>query len=136
MKTIVFLLLLYPVSILAHPPIAIVKDSKGNIFYSDLEQVWKLTNGVKSVAVPDVHTHELFLDRNDNLYGEHLWYEGDATKRFNHYEWVLHPNGILDTVVAPRQAYQQKDYSLARDLYGNEYYLARQAGANPCNRQL
>lgn len=123
MRKFVLLLLLYPVCAFAHPPIAIVRDSKGNIFYSDLQQVWKLTNGVKSVAVPGVHTHELFLDRNDNLYGEHLWYEGDVTKKFNHYEWVLHPNGILDTVIAPRQAYQQTDYSLARDLDGNEYYL-------------
>ena len=30
------------------------------------------------MAVPNVHTHGLALDARDNLYGEHLWYEGDV----------------------------------------------------------
>jgi len=61
----------------AHPSVSIVIDSGGNVYYSDLEQVWRVApDGSKTVAVPHVHTHELFLDPQDNLYGEHLWYEG------------------------------------------------------------
>ncbi|MEO6584619.1 MAG: hypothetical protein ABIO05_09860, partial [Ferruginibacter sp.] len=52
-----------------HPGIAIVKDSRGNIFYSDLTQVFKITNGKITVVVPNVHTHELYIDAADNLYG-------------------------------------------------------------------
>ena len=66
----------------AHPGVGIVQNSRGTVFYTDLKQVWKITpNGEKSVAVPNVHSHELCLDADDNLYGEHLWYEGEATKK-------------------------------------------------------
>jgi len=36
---------LFLISVLgiAHPGIGIVKDSKGNIFYTDLKQVWKIS---------------------------------------------------------------------------------------------
>ena len=62
----------------AHPGIGIVEDSKGNIFYTDLEKVWKISkDGTKKVVVNNVHTHELYIDETDNLFGEHLWYNGD-----------------------------------------------------------
>jgi hypothetical protein len=48
-------------------------DSRGNFFYTDLSHVWKIApSGAKSIALRGVHTHELYLDREDNLYGEHL----------------------------------------------------------------
>jgi hypothetical protein len=106
----------------AHPGIAIVKDSKGNIFYSDLRHVWKISNGKKSVAVPDVHTHELYMDTGDNLYGEHVIYEDNAGEQWFHFMWLLRPDGILDTVVGLKQAYIEEHYSLARDIHGVEYY--------------
>ena len=59
---------------LAHPGWGIVVDSKGNVFYTDLAQVWKVEpSGRRSVAVPRVHTHELYLDAHDHLFGERLW---------------------------------------------------------------
>ena len=33
-----------------------------------------------SIAVHDVHSHELYIDSLDNLYGEHLWYNGETLK--------------------------------------------------------
>ena len=64
----------------AHPGIGIVVDSRGNVFYTDLKQVWRIApDGTRSVAVPGVHTHELYLDAQDNLFGQHLWYEGEAS---------------------------------------------------------
>jgi hypothetical protein len=61
----------------AHPGIGIVMDSRGNVFYTDLSHVWKIApRGAKSIAVRGVHTHELYIDREDNLYGEHLMLPG------------------------------------------------------------
>jgi len=122
-KNAILFILLFPLFSSAHPGIGIVKDSKGNIYYTDLSQVWKIKNGKKVIIVPGVHTHELYIDNMDNLYGEHLEYEGGANNKFNHYLWVLKSDGILDTLVGKRQAYIQVDYSLARDPEGNEYYI-------------
>ncbi len=111
----------------AHPAIGIVQDSRGNIFYTDTKQVWKITpDGKKSVAVPNVHTHELCLDRADNLYGEHLWYEGDATKKWRHRVWCLKPDGTILNIIAPREGFL-KDYSFIRDGAGNMYWADRGA---------
>jgi hypothetical protein len=59
----------------AHPGIGIVMDQRGNVFYTDLSNVWRISpDGTKSIAVPFVHTHELFLDPDDNIFGEQLWH--------------------------------------------------------------
>src|SRR5262249_15378417 len=56
-----------------HPAIGIVMDATGAVFYTDTAQVWRIApDGTKSVVLPGVHTHELWLDREGNLYGEHL----------------------------------------------------------------
>lgn len=124
MSKLLFALCVFPVVLFAHPGIGIVKDSKGNIFYTDLIQVWKITNGAKTVAVPNVHTHELYLDMHDNLFGSGGYYD-DRAEKFYHYLWVYRPDGRIDTVVGMREEYIQQDFSLARDKKGNEYYLKR-----------
>lgn len=123
MRELLLIFLLFPLFSAAHPGIAIVKDSKGTIYYSDLMQVWKIQKGIKSIAVPNVHTHELYVDKNDNLYGEGGFYRAEPTAKFFHYLWVLRPGGSLDTVISMREAYIDVDYSLARDPEGNEYYV-------------
>ena len=106
----------------AHPGIALVKDSKGNLYYSDLQQVWKISGGQRTLAVPNVHSHELYIDAQDNLYGQHEYLMAGTNNRFVHYLWVLRPNGRLDTVMSEREAYLEVDFSLARDRWGAEYY--------------
>ena len=119
------LLLGIPVIGLAHPGIGIVRDSKGNIFYTDLKQVWKIgIDGRKTIAVPNVHSHELFLDANDDLYGEHLWYNGERLNTWGHFVWRLHANGKLDTVINPTQGFLE-NYSFVRDAKGNMYWVER-----------
>ena len=109
----------------AHPGIGIVKDSRGNIFYTDLKQVWKISSEEgKIVAVPQVHSHELFIDAEDNLYGEHLWYNGEKLDTWGHYVWCLHPNGKLDTVMGPAAGFLE-NYSFVRDVAGNMYWAER-----------
>jgi hypothetical protein len=110
---------------MAHPGIGIVKDSKGNIYYTDLKQVWKLSkDGTKTIAVPNVHTHELFMDDHDNLYGEHLWYNGERLNTWGHYVWCLHANGRLDSVIKPSEGFLE-NYSFVRDSAGNMYWAER-----------
>lgn len=108
-----------------HPGVGIVKDSKGNIYYTDLKQVWKIDkDGKKSVVVPNVHTHELYVDGNDELYGEHLWYNGERLDTWGHYAWRLRKSGKLDTVVGPAEGFLT-NYSFNRDSLGNHYWAER-----------
>jgi co-chaperonin GroES (HSP10) len=108
-----------------HPGIGIVEDSRGNIFYTDLAKVWKLTaDGKKSVAVPNVHTHELFIDDNDNVFGEHLWYNGEAADTWGHYAWKLSKEGQFQKIIPDSEGFLE-DYSFVRDHFGRMYWADR-----------
>jgi hypothetical protein len=111
----------------AHPSVSVVFDSKGNVYYSDLEKIWRVTpDGTKTVIVPNVHSHELYIDAQDNLYGEHLWYEGDATKKWGHYFWRRSPSGRVDRIVASHEPFKNEhDPSFVRDRAGNQYWADR-----------
>lgn len=109
----------------AHPGIGIVKDKRGNIYYTDLKQVWKISlNGTKTVAVPGVHSHELYMDENDNLYGEHLWYNGESQNTWGHYVWCLKNNSELVKDINPTEGFLT-NYSFVRDSSGNMYWVER-----------
>ncbi|MEO6455752.1 MAG: hypothetical protein ABIN97_16850 [Ginsengibacter sp.] len=126
MKKILFLILILSnYSSFAHPGIGIVMDSRGNIFYTDLENVWKITAaGKKSIAVHNVHTHELSINANDDLYGENLWYNGEKSNTWGHYVWCLHRNNKLDTISGPSEGFL-KNYSFVRDKNENMYWAER-----------
>lgn len=118
-------LLLISFAIAAHPGIGIVKDSKGNIYYTDLKQVLKISlDGSKTIVVAGVHTHELYIDENDNLYGEHLWYNGESKNTWGHYVWCLKNNGELVKELKPTEGFLT-NYSFARDSMGNMYWVER-----------
>lgn len=125
-KKILFLLsllfsCLLPAS--ADPGIGLVKDRAGNLYYTDLAQVWKIaTNGERKVVVRGVHTHKLYIDSNDNLMGEHLWYDESLPGNWAHYVWRLQPNGRLDTILGPKNGFLD-NYSFDRDAAGNMYYV-------------
>jgi hypothetical protein len=109
----------------AHPGVGIVKDSKGNIYYTDLKHVWKLNpGGKKEIMVKNVHTHELYMDANDNLYGEHLWYNGEQAKTWGHYLWCLKKAGELIKEIGPTEGFLD-NYSFVRDSSGNMYWVER-----------
>jgi sugar lactone lactonase YvrE len=119
------LVAIYGAPAIAHPGVGIVEDSAGNVFYTDLAQVWRIApDGTKSVAVPAVHTHELSLDAGDTLYGEHLWYEGDATKTWGHRVWKRTKDGAIADVIAAREGFLT-DYSFVRDRAGVMYWADR-----------
>ena len=109
----------------SHPGVGIVKDSKGNIYYTDLKQVWKISkDGSRKIVVPGVHTHELHMDAEDQLYGEHLWYNGEELNTWGSYAWRLKPDGKLDTVADIREGFLEH-YSFNRDRDGNQYWVER-----------
>lgn len=109
----------------AHPGIGIVMDSRGNVFYTDLNHVWKITpNGEHTIAVEHVHTHELYMDEADNLYGEHVWYEGEATDKWGHYIWCLGSDGSLEKVVQDTEGFPM-DNRLRRDQEGASYWTEK-----------
>ena len=108
--------------VFAHPGIGIVKDSHGNIYYTDLQQVWKIDKaGKKAVIVPNVHTHELYMDSANNLFGEHLWYNGERLNTWGHYVWCLKKDGSFEKIKGPSPGFLQ-GYSFVRDGDGNMYW--------------
>ncbi|MBN8652599.1 MAG: hypothetical protein J0L67_14300 [Cytophagales bacterium] len=125
MKTLLIILFSSLASILsAHPGVGIVMDSKSNVFYTDTERVLKIdASGRKSVVIPNVHTHELFLDANDNLFGEHLWYEG-ANNKWGHYLWRYSANGRFEKIKPNTEGFRE-DYSYVRDHLGNMFWANR-----------
>jgi len=127
MKKLIILLttLFVFASTFSHPGIGIVKDSKGNIFYTDLKNIWKISlDGKKSIAVANVHSHEIFMDKDDNLFGEHLWYEGEATDKWGHYVWCLHNDGKLEKIINNTEGFLT-NYSFVRDDAGNMYWVEK-----------
>ena len=87
----------------AHPGVGIVVDSRGNVFYTDLKNVWRVApDGGRSIAVANVHSHELYLDAADNLYGEHLWYDGEKSNRWGHRVWRRSPDGQVTDIIKAR----------------------------------
>jgi hypothetical protein len=117
--------LLVSLALKAHPGIGFVKDSKGNIYYTDLKQVWKISlEGTKTKVVDGVHTHELYVDPRDNLYGEHLWYNGESLDTWGHYAWCLKNNGELIREIGPASGFLT-NHSFVRDSSGNMYWVER-----------
>jgi DNA-binding beta-propeller fold protein YncE len=109
----------------AHPGVGIVMDSKGNVYYTDLKQVWKIdTKGNKSVVVHHVHTHELYMDEQDNLYGEHLWYNGERLNTWGHYVWRYSADGKFEKIIPDTEGFL-KNYSFVRDHHGNMFWADR-----------
>lgn len=125
MKNLLIILFSSLASILsAHPGVGIVMDSKGNVFYTDTERVLKIdASGRKSVIIPNVHTHELFLDASDNLFGEHLWYDG-ATNKWGHYVWRYSADSRFEKIKPNTEGFRE-DYSFVRDHFGNMYWANR-----------
>ena len=121
-----FLLLCSFTDAQAHPSISIVVDSQGNIFYSDLTNVWIIyPDGHKEIAVPNVHTHELWLSPEDVLFGEDVTNSGDD---YRHRLWSRQPDGSLQDEIPWRAGFPDQfgDYSFARDKQSRSYVLRRE----------
>ena len=102
-----FCLWLVP-SAAAHPATGIVVDRSGNVYFSDLETIWKFsTEGKLSVfraGQRGRHVHELTIDSEDNVYGADLSYN-PVSKGWPTAVWKMTPAGnityLLETVENP-----------------------------------
>ncbi len=108
----------------AHPGIGIVKNSKGEFFFSDLNQIWKVSADGKNkkIVIPKVHSHKLFIDDKDNLYGEHLWYEGEQSNKWGHFVWKYDAKGKFSKEISDTEGFLS-NYSFTRDEAGNMYWI-------------
>jgi hypothetical protein len=114
-----------PASALAHPSVSVVMDSRGIVYYSDLANVWMIApDGSRQIAVPNVHTHELWLDADDRLYGEDVTNRGDV---YWNRVWVRSPDGTIADVIPRRPGHPTEvaDYSFVRDDRGRTFVLRR-----------
>ena len=119
---LVLLLLLAATPALAHPGVGIVRDRLGNVYYTDLVHVWRIApDGRKSIAVRDVHTHELAIDSAGVLYGEDNRYLGGD--RYRHRIWRRTPDGRVEDVIPWRDGFW-REYGFVRDANGATYWAS------------
>jgi hypothetical protein len=107
----------------AHPASGIVLDRAGNIYFSDLETIWKIdTSGKLSVfraGVSGRHVHELAIDAEDNIYGADLSYE---SQKFISDIWKMTPSGAFQYLLEPTDK-PPGGMSIWRDREGNNYFV-------------
>ncbi|MDZ4708137.1 MAG: hypothetical protein SH818_07000 [Saprospiraceae bacterium] len=63
---------MFTLALKAHPGPDIVRDSKGNIYLQTCYMFGKFHHMVTRPKPYLVHTHQLYIDQNDVLFGEHL----------------------------------------------------------------
>ena len=107
----------------AHPASGIVVDSKGNVYFSDLETVWKVdTSGKLAAFRPGIrgrHVHELAIDDEDNIFGADISYESE---KWISAVWKMTPKGDLTYLLKPT-ADPPPGTSLWHDREGNMYWV-------------
>lgn len=108
-------------TVLAHPSVGIVVAPNGDVFYSDLNQVWCITRtGQKRVVVPNVHSHELEIDSSGSVFGEDSkWLGGD---RYRHRVWKRSVTGQITDVVPWKDGFWRA-YGFTRDAAGAMYWI-------------
>jgi hypothetical protein len=119
----VFVTLLFVQAALAHPATGIVIDHSGNVYFSDLETVWKIdTQGKLSVFRPGVsgrHVHELTIDAQDNIYGGDISYEG---QKWVSDVWRMTSGGTSSYLLEPT-THPPRSMSNWLDRDGNMYLI-------------
>ncbi|HEY0414014.1 MAG TPA: hypothetical protein VGD66_12830 [Allosphingosinicella sp.] len=107
----------------SHPPYGLVVDRGGNIYFSDLEAVWRVApDGRASLFRPGeegVHVHELALAPDGSIEGDLNRYD-PATEIFSSAIWRRPAQGRENWVLAPTPA-PPKGIGLWQDRAGNRY---------------
>ena len=118
---VLLLSILIPISIQAHPGIGLVYDGNNTIYFSDLIHIWKMNTqtGEASIFLENIHSHELWLDDDGVLYGEHYWYE-ESNQVFKHYIWMATPDGEL-TKISDNKIGENDHFSFVREST-SEFY--------------
>ena len=116
---------LLPANGLAHPATGIVVDRTGNVYFSDLETIWKLSTDGKLTVFREGqrgrHIHELAIDDQDNIYGADVSYN-PATKGWPSNVWRMTPDGKL-TYLLEATENPPRAMSIWRDREGNMFWV-------------
>jgi hypothetical protein len=109
----------------AHPTWGIAADASGQVWFSQLESVWRIDarGGLHLVrpAVEGRHVHELRLDASGNLTGEELSYDSDA-QLYHSAIWEVTPSGASHYLLAPTTS-PPVGYGIWSDRAGNRYQV-------------
>lgn len=109
----------------AHPASGIVVDRAGNVYFSDLETIWKFDKQEKLTVFRagerGRHVHELSIDPQDNIYGADVSYN-PSTKGWISDVWKMTPEGRFAYLLEPTEA-PPRGMSIWRDRAGNMYWI-------------
>ena len=109
----------------AHPASGIVVDSAGNIYFSDLETIWKFDKQGKLTAFRagerGRHVHELSIDDQDNIYGADVSYN-PSTKGWISDVWKMTPDRKFTYLLEPTE-HSPRGWSIWQDRAGNMYFI-------------
>jgi hypothetical protein len=117
------LLALFASAAPAHPPYGLVADARGNVYFSDLEAVWRLApDGQLHLFRPATeghHVHELAPGQDGSIEGEINSYD-PATETFSTGLWRRSANGRETWLLAPTGA-PSRGLGVYTDARGNRY---------------
>jgi hypothetical protein len=119
---VIFVIVFYGLAC-AHPSWGIVVSSTGDVYFSDLETVWKLDRAGKlsvfRAGVSGRHVHELSIDDQDNIYGPDFSYD-PSTQRYISGVWKMTPAGEFTYLSEPSDR-PVPGMSIWFDRAGNRY---------------
>ena len=110
-------------SVSAHPAWGIVVDRQGQVYFSDIEAVWKIDRqgnvSVFRAGVSGRHVHDITIDAEDNIYGVDNTYN-PQTETYPRALWKMTPKGEFSYLV-PMTNNLPIGRSVWRDSGGNTY---------------
>ncbi len=118
-----FLLIFCVVGIFAHPAWGIVVDHQKQVFFSDLENVWKIDKQGKFSIFREGesgrHVHDLAIDSSDNIYGMDESFN-PQTQKYSRALWKMTPSGEFSYIISPTENVSLQ-MSIWKDSAGNTY---------------
>ncbi len=109
--------------VLSHPAWGIVVDANRQIYFSDLETIYKIdSQGKLSIfraGVSGRHVHDLSIDAGGNIYGWENVYEPQTEKHLRAF-WKMSPKGEYTEIVSLTEN-PPSGISIWRDSGGNTY---------------
>ena len=124
MMAVAFSLCVAP-SARAHPATGIVVDRSGNVYFSDLETIWKFSREGKLSVFREGqrgrHVHELSIDSDDNVYGADVSYN-PSTRGWITSVWKMGPAGKI-TYLQESTENPPRGISILLDHDGNMYSI-------------
>lgn len=117
------LVVIFAVIAKSHPASGIVVDSKGNVYFSDLETVWRVDSSGKLTVfregVRGRHVHELAIDQHDQIYGADISY---ISEKWVSSVWRMTLDGKITYLLEPSSD-PPRGVSMWLDTNGNMYWV-------------